>query len=590
MASEDADWEQAQAIANLSLDGTTDGTATRSNVEKKGAGTAATVTAPIPPHVSPATAAAIGVSTGDVIDPALIEGIDNPRERMNVLKFEDTIIRFMNTVGKVDLHFAPMNNYHRLIVHRLAKRFMLEHQAIETPGLPAGNQMRPLVLLKTSASRVPRVLLIEMAPPEEKTEDATVSPAAPSGRKIQLMKRDVNAPKGNQKANRSGKQKQMTHAEKEKAYQEARARIFGRSSPNGEDAEASPQAPRRSNSPQLGTKGSKSMGKAVTASGPDGGPGFGRGKGRGRGGVQAGAGDAPGGLSDAKVQGRGQGSGEEGADEAGGSTSPGYSEPSRSKGPEVVDAGEWLREGRVKAREKGRNEVDPDFVRNYDAYRPTFAPYRESQVGPIGSGPSSSGRGMGMIPMGQQSMNHHQPPLAQPMGQSGMSHSMNPGLPPSQSGAMGHRSQPPQAQWSGGVTGGAGGQYLPVQPGHGYYSQAQDHYYGGQPPPPSAPGQQDYYRAFGQAQGQSGGPSHVQVQGRGSGNANFSMPLPPSDHHYSPHRTEGMQQQQQHQAILQQQQQQHDQQLRQQQYRQQLHHQQLMLQQQQGQGQRQGQG
>ena len=42
-------------------------------------------TAPVGPNVT---------DTKEVIDSALLDALDNPRERMNVLKYEDRIFRF----------------------------------------------------------------------------------------------------------------------------------------------------------------------------------------------------------------------------------------------------------------------------------------------------------------------------------------------------------------------------------------------------------------------------------------------------------------------------------------------------------------
>lgn len=65
------------------------------------------------------------------IDPALTAALDNSRERVNVLKYEDRIVQFMKT-GSKQLDFPPLSSYHRLIIHRLAQRFGLDHTAIDS--------------------------------------------------------------------------------------------------------------------------------------------------------------------------------------------------------------------------------------------------------------------------------------------------------------------------------------------------------------------------------------------------------------------------------------------------------------------------
>ena len=51
----------------------------------------------------------------------------------------------------------------------------------------------------------------------------------------------------------------------------------------------------------------------------------------------------------------------------------------KSNERKVVNAGEWLRDGKVKARRRNNNDCsnDPDYTRDIGAYQPNFAPYRE---------------------------------------------------------------------------------------------------------------------------------------------------------------------------------------------------------------------
>lgn len=70
------------------------------------------------------------------IDPALTAALDNPRERVTVLKFEDQMLRFMRSPGTKQLEFPTLSSYQRLIVHRLAQRFQLDHQSVDTWSMP----------------------------------------------------------------------------------------------------------------------------------------------------------------------------------------------------------------------------------------------------------------------------------------------------------------------------------------------------------------------------------------------------------------------------------------------------------------------
>eukprot|EP00611_Tribonema_gayanum_P029715 TRINITY_DN803_c3_g1_i2.p1 TRINITY_DN803_c3_g1~~TRINITY_DN803_c3_g1_i2.p1 ORF type:complete len:196 (-),score=88.35 TRINITY_DN803_c3_g1_i2:626-1213(-) len=64
----------------------------------------------------------------------------------------------------------------------------------------------------------------------------------------------------------------------------------------------------------------------------------------------------------------------------------------------VVDAGLWLKDGKVKARRRGDNPSDPDFQRNYEVYRPSFAPYRETAPSQAQAGPLPIPPAQGQLP------------------------------------------------------------------------------------------------------------------------------------------------------------------------------------------------
>lgn len=83
--------------------------------------------------VTPATASAASVLNGGgaPMDPVLVACLDNPRERLTLLKFEDQIVRFIKSSREPQLTFPPLSSYHRLIVHRLAERCCLEHQTAD---------------------------------------------------------------------------------------------------------------------------------------------------------------------------------------------------------------------------------------------------------------------------------------------------------------------------------------------------------------------------------------------------------------------------------------------------------------------------
>lgn len=166
------------------------------------------------------------------IDEALLSGLENPRERMNILKFEDRIIRFMGDRNQRELVFEQLASYHRLIVHRLAQRFQLDHQAMDAGQ--DGPTTRGVVLRRTPQSKAPTLLLIDLPPPDvdssggEGAVGCRVSPGS-GGAKLLMRRRSDEEARG-QQCVKARPQQTPTITDREKAYAEARAKIFGSSS------------------------------------------------------------------------------------------------------------------------------------------------------------------------------------------------------------------------------------------------------------------------------------------------------------------------------------------------------------------------
>jgi hypothetical protein len=354
--------------------------------------------------------------------------------QLNVLKFEDKIVRFMKQGRERTLEFPPLSSYHRLIVYRIARRFGLQHQSLEPDSLVGGgggggggavydNSHRPVILLKTAESATPGMLLIDVASPAQppSLQNAGVSsqkcgiggavgPTAVPGKKIMLMKRDPKGSRASSSASAgTDKPKQLSVAEKEKAYAEAKARIFGTSSPSPGQSSSRSQSPSNQgtpeSSPQVRHGRKQASGAYQQSAGPSSIKGFGRG--RGKGSIDGRSSPEP------PTPPRRPHSAGPGVDTD--HSGAGYDATAAAAAQKaVVDAGEWLRDGRVKARGRAADEVDPDFQRNYAVYRPSFAPYREAGVPGVGIMPSQPGpqvRGMQpagyAYPMADASMAHY---------------------------------------------------------------------------------------------------------------------------------------------------------------------------------------
>eukprot|EP00937_MAST-01D_sp_MAST-1D-sp2_P006430 g6430.t1 len=60
-------------------------------------------------------------------DPVLLEAVFNPRERRTILKYEDDVRQFMGRHRETQLRFPSASGFHRMLLHKLAARFNLEH-------------------------------------------------------------------------------------------------------------------------------------------------------------------------------------------------------------------------------------------------------------------------------------------------------------------------------------------------------------------------------------------------------------------------------------------------------------------------------
>lgn len=178
------------------------------------------------------------------IDPILTGAMDNPRERVNVLRYEDAMVQFMKAGTKQQqLELSPNSSYHRLVLYRLAHRFGLHGAAEGEVGADAGGN-RSVKFFKTPQSSIPHLLLIDTCGKEgvngSGEGSGSGSAKAPVMRLMQRRRTpggDSEAKEGAVRGKGSGEEKTSSTVngarsviDREKAYAEARARIFGSSS------------------------------------------------------------------------------------------------------------------------------------------------------------------------------------------------------------------------------------------------------------------------------------------------------------------------------------------------------------------------
>jgi hypothetical protein len=235
----------------------------------------------IPSHhvESTTTPSRDGISSSDEVDSALRYAMRDQRERVALLRLEQTMVDFMNNqdVGYMDVGgpnnsmvIHPNNNttapggktstvgrqtsFQRCCLHRLADRF---HIVRETT--PDGM----IRLVKVKDSQIPSKLLIDLEPPEyDVTEHESsaadvralthkLSDTSVKTQKMKIMKRSSSSLGSSNSLKNSAATDTATRnrkklSDKEKAYAEARARIFN----DENNAELKTTSEERTRSPQ----------------------------------------------------------------------------------------------------------------------------------------------------------------------------------------------------------------------------------------------------------------------------------------------------------------------------------------------------
>eukprot|EP00474_Spongospora_subterranea_P008760 CRZ09218.1 hypothetical protein [Spongospora subterranea] len=158
-----------------------------------------------------------------VLDPIVTEAITNERDRTMILQFESRIEAFIEDKSRVRLSFPPMSSYHRLILHKIAEYYRIDHPS---QLLPDGK--RQIVLLKQIYSRVPQVRICDMesgvSPTAQLAPSAAIPPAP--ARQMRIMRRSdvVRPPSASNQPTPNDTDQSLQS--REEAYAKARAKLF----------------------------------------------------------------------------------------------------------------------------------------------------------------------------------------------------------------------------------------------------------------------------------------------------------------------------------------------------------------------------
>ncbi|XP_051566565.1 R3H domain-containing protein 1-like isoform X2 [Myxocyprinus asiaticus] len=150
-------------------------------------------------------------STGIDLHEFLVNTLrNNPRDRMMLLKLEQDILDFISHNESQRRKFPPMTSYHRMLLHRVAAYFGLDHNIDQTG--------KCVVIDKTSNTRIPDQKFSEHIK-DDKTDDF---------QKRCILKRDSSTDKDDiaMRMQLGYDRRSKSIEEREEEYQRARERIF----------------------------------------------------------------------------------------------------------------------------------------------------------------------------------------------------------------------------------------------------------------------------------------------------------------------------------------------------------------------------
>ncbi|KAM9235949.1 R3H domain-containing protein 1 [Leptosomus discolor] len=155
-------------------------------------------------------------STGIDLHEFLVNTLkNNPRDRMMLLKLEQEILDFIGNNELPRKKFPPMTSYHRMLLHRVAAYFGLEHN-VDQSG-------KSVIVNKTSNTRIPDQKFCEHIK-DEKSDDF---------QKRYILKRDnssLDKDDNQMRIRLKDDRRSKSIEEREEEYQRARERIFAQDS------------------------------------------------------------------------------------------------------------------------------------------------------------------------------------------------------------------------------------------------------------------------------------------------------------------------------------------------------------------------
>ena len=199
----------------------------------------------------------------EILDEALRRTLMDVRKRPVLFKFEAVVVKFMRS-KKTEIKFPPIGSFHRMLLHHIADRFRMDHAVL---GDRKQNDQRGVVLRKNARTEMPSRLLVNF---DLKSSDASMPQNVSIVKKVK--KRETKAKR--EKSEKADNTSRTSHEDRQKSYEEARARIFGSGGLEDDDEDEDEVVHRRN------VSSSSSVPSVMYSVGPDmRSNGFGRGRG-----------------------------------------------------------------------------------------------------------------------------------------------------------------------------------------------------------------------------------------------------------------------------------------------------------------------
>ncbi|KAL0037170.1 hypothetical protein WJX79_003762 [Trebouxia sp. C0005] len=158
-----------------------------------------------------------------IIDPAVRDALISPKYRIQVLRFEADVEKFVREGGEKDLTFdANLTGYQRLLCHRVA-----QYYGLDTSTVDEGEDQGKILARRTHITGMPLVRLADVKLADSRDQRRVETPPRVLVKNRAAADRAARAAAAAANGEASGQANNRTVQEREQDYSKARARIFG---------------------------------------------------------------------------------------------------------------------------------------------------------------------------------------------------------------------------------------------------------------------------------------------------------------------------------------------------------------------------